>query len=170
MSILQTVEIRTIKEEQKHHFLCFLSRLIISPFPANVPIWYTLKTLVFFLFSGRIMQEKIPHRRVNFERNNNYCERQMFIFYTTLKTPGKQRLFGVHRGYKMGTFARNELKRCSPRKSNICKKKISFVYFVLHSHVFGYDTIPFSKSSFFMENSTNLAGFYMIRVFTETYF
>ena len=35
----------------------------------------------------------------------------MFLFYTPLKTSENQKLSGVFRGYKMGTLARNALKR-----------------------------------------------------------
>ena len=46
-------------------------------------------------------------------------EANIHILYHPESTPGNQRFSGVFRGYKIGTFARNELKGYSPRKSNI---------------------------------------------------
>ena len=44
----------------------------------------------------------------------------MFPFYTTLKTPENLWFFGVFRGYKMGTLARNGLIKSVLKKDTIC--------------------------------------------------
>ena len=145
------------KAKEKHQFQCFLSRLSIRPFSANVSIWYLLKTSGFPVFYiEKVLYRKTCHRRVNFERNIYKCEKPMFAFYTTLKTHLKTRGFLVFsEDIKWEHLPGMSWKGIHLGNQILNKNKIKFG---LHSQMFGCDTIvcseiPFSKSSCLIETS-----------------